>query len=158
MANIRTLSFDAIIVGGGGAGFADGNGAVLVRGAERGKQYSVRLRDLVKRGDISANVQVRPGAMAGAAAVGDNLPGLDTLPLVYRRIEQVTAVHRRPPVSAQVVANPDVLPAGLAPPVAGDVSIRDGKDGRVQRAGDVNARRFGAALDVRGEIVGNGKL
>jgi len=38
-----------------------GNGAVLVRGAEGGKQYSVRLRDLVKRGDISANVQVRPG-------------------------------------------------------------------------------------------------
>ena len=34
---------------------------VLVRGKEAGKQYSVRLKDLLKRGDISANVQVRPG-------------------------------------------------------------------------------------------------
>jgi polysaccharide export outer membrane protein len=33
----------------------------LVRGAEGGKQYSVRLKDLLKRGDISANVPVRPG-------------------------------------------------------------------------------------------------
>lgn len=52
---------DVMILVGGLTDFADGNGAVLVRGAEAGKQYSVRLRDLVKRGDISANVQVRPG-------------------------------------------------------------------------------------------------
>jgi polysaccharide biosynthesis/export protein len=52
---------DVMIQVGGLTDFADGNGAVLVRGAERGKQYSVRLRDLLKRGDISANVQVRPG-------------------------------------------------------------------------------------------------
>ncbi len=52
---------DVMILVGGLTDFADGNGAVLVRGAEGGKQYSVRLRDLVKRGDISANVQVRPG-------------------------------------------------------------------------------------------------
>jgi polysaccharide export outer membrane protein len=52
---------DVMIVVGGMTDFADGNKAVLVRGAEQGKQYSVRLRDLVQRGDISANVDVRPG-------------------------------------------------------------------------------------------------
>lgn len=52
---------DVIIVVGGLTDFADGNKAVLVRGSEKGKQYSVRLGDLVRRGDISANVDVRPG-------------------------------------------------------------------------------------------------
>ena len=52
---------DVMIQVGGLTDFADGNGAVLVRGAEQGKQYSVRLKDLVKRGDISANVEMRPG-------------------------------------------------------------------------------------------------
>ncbi len=52
---------DVIILAGGLTDFADGNKAVLVRGAEKGKQYSVRLADLVRRGDISANVDVRPG-------------------------------------------------------------------------------------------------
>jgi polysaccharide export outer membrane protein len=52
---------DVMIQAGGLTDFADGNAAVLVRGAEAGKQYSVRLKDLLKRGDISANVQVRPG-------------------------------------------------------------------------------------------------
>ena len=52
---------DVMIQVGGLTDFADGNGAVLVRGSEGGKQYSIRLRDLLKRGDISANVQVRPG-------------------------------------------------------------------------------------------------
>ena len=52
---------DVMIQVGGLTDFADGNGAVLVRGAEGGKQYSVRLRDLLKRGDISANVQMLPG-------------------------------------------------------------------------------------------------
>ncbi len=52
---------DLIIVAGGLTDFADGNKAVLVRGAEQGKQYGVRLNDLVRRGDISANVDVRPG-------------------------------------------------------------------------------------------------
>jgi polysaccharide export outer membrane protein len=41
--------------------FADGNNATIVRPADGGKQYSVRLRDLVKRGDIAANVDMRPG-------------------------------------------------------------------------------------------------
>jgi polysaccharide export outer membrane protein len=52
---------DVMIVVGGLTDFADGNKAVLVRGAEKGKQYSVRLRDLVRRGDISANVDMKPG-------------------------------------------------------------------------------------------------
>jgi polysaccharide export outer membrane protein len=52
---------DVMIQAGGLTDFADGNGAVLVRGSEGGKQYSVRLKDLLKRGDISANVDVKPG-------------------------------------------------------------------------------------------------
>jgi polysaccharide export outer membrane protein len=52
---------DVMIQVGGMTDFADGNGAVLIRGSEGGKQYSVRLKDLLKRGDISANVAVMPG-------------------------------------------------------------------------------------------------
>lgn len=52
---------DVMIQAGGLTDFADGNGAVLVRGAENGKQYSLRLKDLIKRGDISANVDMKPG-------------------------------------------------------------------------------------------------
>jgi polysaccharide export outer membrane protein len=52
---------DVMIVVGGLTDFADGNKSVLIRGSENGKQYSVRLRDLVRRGDISANVDMRPG-------------------------------------------------------------------------------------------------
>ena len=52
---------DVMILVGGLTDFADGNRAVLIRGAEKGKQYRVRLADLVRRGDISANVDVRPG-------------------------------------------------------------------------------------------------
>jgi polysaccharide export outer membrane protein len=52
---------DVMIQAGGLTDYADGNAAVLVRGREGGKQYSVRLKDLLKRGDISANVAVLPG-------------------------------------------------------------------------------------------------
>ncbi len=52
---------DVMITAGGMTDFADGNAAVLVRGTEGGKGYSVRLKDLLKRGDISANVEVMPG-------------------------------------------------------------------------------------------------
>jgi polysaccharide export outer membrane protein len=52
---------DVMIAVGGLTPFADGNSATISRGAEGGKSYSVRLRDLVIRGDISANVEVRPG-------------------------------------------------------------------------------------------------
>jgi polysaccharide export outer membrane protein len=52
---------DVMIQVGGITDFADGNGAVLVRGAEGGKQYGLRLKDLLKRGDISANAAMLPG-------------------------------------------------------------------------------------------------
>jgi polysaccharide export outer membrane protein len=52
---------DAMIQVGGLTDFADGNGAVLVRGSEAGRQYSIRLKDLLRRGDISANAAVLPG-------------------------------------------------------------------------------------------------
>jgi polysaccharide export outer membrane protein len=52
---------DVMIQAGGMTDFADGNNAVLVRGSEKGKQYRVRLKDLLRRGDISANVAVMPG-------------------------------------------------------------------------------------------------
>lgn len=52
---------DVMIQVGGLTDFADGNGAVLVRGKEQAKQYNVRIKDLTKRGDISANVEMRPG-------------------------------------------------------------------------------------------------
>ena len=52
---------DLMIAVGGLTDFADGNKASITRTSEGGKQYSVRLKDLVKRGDISANVDVKPG-------------------------------------------------------------------------------------------------
>jgi polysaccharide export outer membrane protein len=52
---------DVMIQVGGLTDYADGNAAVLVRGSEGGKQYSLRLSDLLKRGDISANSAVLPG-------------------------------------------------------------------------------------------------
>ncbi len=52
---------DVMIAVGGLTDFADGNGASIVRTAEGNKQYSVRLSDLIKRGDVSANVEMRPG-------------------------------------------------------------------------------------------------
>ena len=52
---------DVMISVGGLTDFADGNGARIFRIADGGKLYGVRLRDLVKRGDITANVDMRPG-------------------------------------------------------------------------------------------------
>ena len=52
---------DVMIAVGGLTDFADGNDAVLVRGSEHDKSYRVRLGDLIKRGDISANVDILPG-------------------------------------------------------------------------------------------------
>jgi polysaccharide export outer membrane protein len=59
-ANMTVL--DVMIEAGGLTEFADGNRAVLVRrtgGSE--ESYNVRLGDLIKDGDIKANVAVRPG-------------------------------------------------------------------------------------------------
>ncbi len=52
---------DLMIAVGGLTDFADGNGAIIQRTSEGNKQYSVRLKDLIKRGDLSANVEMRPG-------------------------------------------------------------------------------------------------
>lgn len=52
---------DVMIAVGGLTEFADGNKATLIRASDGNKRYSVRLQDLVKRGDISANVEMLPG-------------------------------------------------------------------------------------------------
>lgn len=52
---------DVMIAAGGLTDFADGNRAIIQRTSEGGKQYAVRLKDLIKRGDLSANVEMRPG-------------------------------------------------------------------------------------------------
>lgn len=52
---------DVMIAVGGMTEFADGNAASILRTGEGNKQYSVRIKDLVKRGDVSANVEMRPG-------------------------------------------------------------------------------------------------
>jgi len=52
---------DVMIAVGGLTDFADGNNARILRTSEGNKVYSVRLKDLVKRGDVSANVDVKPG-------------------------------------------------------------------------------------------------
>ena len=52
---------DVMIAVGGLTDFADGNATTLLRTAEGDKQYSVRVADLIKRGDVSANVDMKPG-------------------------------------------------------------------------------------------------
>jgi len=52
---------DVMIAVGGLTDFADGNAARIFRVADGGKLYMVRLRDLLKRGDITANAEMRPG-------------------------------------------------------------------------------------------------
>jgi polysaccharide biosynthesis/export protein len=52
---------DVMIVVGGLTDFADGNSATILRTSEGNKQYTVRLKDLIKRGDVTANVEMRPG-------------------------------------------------------------------------------------------------
>lgn len=52
---------DVMIAVGGLTDFADGNGASILRTGEGNKQYAVRLKDLIRRGDVSANVEMRPG-------------------------------------------------------------------------------------------------
>jgi polysaccharide export outer membrane protein len=52
---------DVMIAVGGITDFADGNRATILRTGENSAQYSVRLKDLVKGGDVSANVEMKPG-------------------------------------------------------------------------------------------------
>jgi polysaccharide export outer membrane protein len=56
----KMTMMDVMIAVGGLTDFADGNNARLLR-TQEGKQYNVRLKDLVRRGDVSANVEVKPG-------------------------------------------------------------------------------------------------
>jgi polysaccharide export outer membrane protein len=58
---VNMTLLDVMIAVGGITDFADGNAATIYRVGDAGKQYSVRLRDLVKRGDVSANVEMKPG-------------------------------------------------------------------------------------------------
>ena len=52
---------DVMIAVGGITDFADGNRASILRTSEGNKQYNVRLKDLLRGGDVSANVEVKPG-------------------------------------------------------------------------------------------------
>lgn len=52
---------DVMIAVGGITEFASGNRAVLVRQSDSNRQYNLRLADLLKRGDVSANVELKPG-------------------------------------------------------------------------------------------------
>lgn len=52
---------DVMIAVGGVTDFAYGNAASILRTSEGNKQYSVRIKDLLKRGDVSANVEMKPG-------------------------------------------------------------------------------------------------
>ncbi len=52
---------DVMIAVGGITDFADGNRATILRTSENNAQYRVRLKDLVKNGDVSANVEMKPG-------------------------------------------------------------------------------------------------
>jgi len=52
---------DVMIAVGGLTDYASGNSAVLLRTSEGGKQYTIRLKDLIKNGDVTANADVKPG-------------------------------------------------------------------------------------------------
>ncbi len=52
---------DVMIAVGGITDFADGNRSNILRTSEGNKLYGVRLDDLMRNGDISANVAVKPG-------------------------------------------------------------------------------------------------
>jgi polysaccharide export outer membrane protein len=52
---------DVMIAVGGITEFAAGNKASILRTSEGNQQYSVRLEDLLRDGDLSANVEMRPG-------------------------------------------------------------------------------------------------
>lgn len=60
--NKHMTLLDLMIAVGGITDFADGNKAVLARYASGGEElYNVRLDDLIRDGDISANVNLLPG-------------------------------------------------------------------------------------------------
>jgi polysaccharide biosynthesis/export protein len=57
----KMTMLDVMIAVGGLTDFADGNNARILRTSEGNKIFTVRLKDLIKRGDVSANVDVKPG-------------------------------------------------------------------------------------------------
>ena len=57
----RMTLLDVMIAVGGITDFADGNAASILRTSDGTTQYGVRLKDLLKRGDVSANVEMKPG-------------------------------------------------------------------------------------------------
>lgn len=58
----RMTLLDVLIAVGGLTEFANGNGASILRAVNgKSRQFSVRLEDLIKEGDISANIEMRPG-------------------------------------------------------------------------------------------------
>jgi polysaccharide export outer membrane protein len=57
----RMTLLDVMIAVGGITEFADGNRSSILRTSEGNALYSVRLDDLLRDGDISANVAVKPG-------------------------------------------------------------------------------------------------
>ena len=52
---------DVMIAVGGLTDFAAGNRATILRTREGNAQYRVRLADLLQKGDVTANVDMRPG-------------------------------------------------------------------------------------------------
>jgi polysaccharide export outer membrane protein len=52
---------DVMIAVGGLTDFADGNNASVLRVGQGNSQYGVRLKDLIRRGDVSANIEMKPG-------------------------------------------------------------------------------------------------
>lgn len=58
---LKMTLLDVMIAVGGLTDFADGNSATILREGDERRQYSVRLQDLIRRGDISANVEMKPG-------------------------------------------------------------------------------------------------
>ena len=55
-------AMDVMIAVGGMTEFADGNRATIVRTVDgQQKEYNIKLDDLIKKGDISANVDMLPG-------------------------------------------------------------------------------------------------
>ena len=52
---------DLMIAVGGITDFADGNRASILRTTGGKHQFGVRLKDLLRNGDVSANVELRPG-------------------------------------------------------------------------------------------------
>lgn len=58
----RMTLLDVLIAVGGLTEFANGNNASILRAINgKSRQFSVRLEDLIKKGDVSANIEMRPG-------------------------------------------------------------------------------------------------